>query len=162
MGITEVVSAARSPWQNGYVERVIRSIRRECLDYIVIFNERHLRRVLSSYADYYHRSRTYLSLDKDCPEPRAVMPPRMERVVAIPQVRGLHHRYERLAPPDQNHFPFLKVARPLSHSSEDRTIGVSCDVACRSKIAFGLDRSPDSLLTPIQRQFMHRLKFRLK
>jgi transposase InsO family protein len=97
MGITEVVSAARSPWQNAYVERVIGSIRRECLDYIVIFNERHLRRVLSSYADYYHRSRTHLSLDRDCPEPRAVMPPRSGRVVAIPQVRGLHHRYERLA-----------------------------------------------------------------
>src|SRR6202158_2219909 len=67
MGITEVVSAARSPWQNAYVERVIGSIRRECLDYIVICNERHLRRVLSTYIDYYHRSRTHLSLDKDCP-----------------------------------------------------------------------------------------------
>jgi putative transposase len=97
MGITEVVSAARSPWQNAYVERVIGSIRRECLDYIVIFNERHLRSVLSSYADYYHRSRTHLSLDKDCPDPRPVTPPRIGRVVAIPQVNGLHHRHERLA-----------------------------------------------------------------
>jgi putative transposase len=97
MGITEVVSAARSPWQNAYVERVIGSIRRECLDYILIFNERHLRRVLSSYADYYHRSRTHLSLDKDCPDPRPVMPPRIGRVIAFPQVSGLHHRYERLA-----------------------------------------------------------------
>ena len=97
MGITEVVSAARSPWQNAYVERVIGSIRRDCLDYIVIFNERHLRRVLSSYADYYHRSRTHLSLDKDCPESRPVMPTRIGRVIAIPQVNGLHHRYERLA-----------------------------------------------------------------
>jgi transposase InsO family protein len=97
MGISEVVSAARSPWQNAYVERVIGSLRRECLDYIVIFNERHLRRVLSSYADYYHRSRAHLSLDKDCPDPRPVMPPRIGRVVAIPQVRGLHQRYERLA-----------------------------------------------------------------
>src|SRR3984893_13978113 len=94
MGITEVVSAARSPWQNAYVERVIGSIRRECLDYIVICNERHLRRVLSSYADYYHRSRTHLSLDKDCPDPRPIMPPRGGRVVAFPQVNGLHHRYE--------------------------------------------------------------------
>jgi hypothetical protein len=97
MGITEVVSAARSPWQNAYVERVIGSIRRECLDHIVIFNERHLRRILSSYADYYHQSRTHLSLDKDCPDPRPVMPPRSGRVVAFPQVNGLHHRYERLA-----------------------------------------------------------------
>ncbi len=97
MGIIEVVSAVRSPWQNAYVERVIGSIRRECLDHFVIFNERHLRRVLSTYIDYYHQTRTYLSLDKDCPDPRPVMPPRNGRVVAIPQVRGLHHRYERLA-----------------------------------------------------------------
>jgi transposase InsO family protein len=68
MGITEVVTAPRSPWQNAYVERVIGSIRRECLDHIVIFNERHLRRVMSSYLDYYHRTRTHLSLDKDCPD----------------------------------------------------------------------------------------------
>jgi transposase InsO family protein len=97
MGIADVVSAARSPWQNAYVERVIGSLRRECLDYIVIFNERHLRRILSSYADYYHRCRTHLSLDKDCPDPRMVMPPRIGKVVAVPQVNGLHHRYERLA-----------------------------------------------------------------
>lgn len=97
MGITEVVSAARSPWQNAYVERVIGSLRRECLDYIVILNERHLRRILSSHADYYHRGRTHLSLDKDCPDRRPVMPPRIGRVVAIPQVSGLHHRYEHLA-----------------------------------------------------------------
>ena len=97
MGITQVVTAARSPWQNAYVERVISSIRRECLDHIVIFNERHLRRVLSSYADYYHRTRTHLSLDKDCPDSRPIMPRRVGRVVAIPQVGGLHHRYDRLA-----------------------------------------------------------------
>ena len=97
MGITEVVTAPRSPWQNPYVERVIGSLRRECLDYIVIFNERHLRRVLSSYVDYYHRSRTHLSLDKDCPEPRPIQPRRAGRIIAIPQVGGLHHRYQRLA-----------------------------------------------------------------
>ncbi len=97
MGIREVVTASHSPWQNAYVERLIGSLRRECLDYIVICNERHLRRVLSSYADYYQRSRTHLSLDKDCPDPRPVMPPGSGKVVAIPQVNGLHHRYERLA-----------------------------------------------------------------
>jgi putative transposase len=97
MGITEVVTAPRSPWQNPYVERVIGSIRRECLDHIVIFNERHLRRVLNSYRDYYHRSRTHLSLQKDCPDPRPIMPRRMGEVIAIPQVGGLHYRYERLA-----------------------------------------------------------------
>jgi transposase InsO family protein len=97
MGITEVVTAPRSPWQNAYVECVIDSIRCECLDHIVIFNERHLRCVLTSYIDYYHRTRTHLSLDKDCPNPRPVVPPGLGRVVAIPQVSGLHHRYERLA-----------------------------------------------------------------
>ena len=97
MGITEVITAPRSPWQNAYVERVIGSIRRECLDHILIFNERHLRRVLSSYVDYYHRTRTHLSLDKDCPDPRSIMPPRIGKVIAIAQVGGLHHRYERLA-----------------------------------------------------------------
>jgi transposase InsO family protein len=97
MGITEVITAPHSPWQNAYVERVIGSIRRECLDHIVIFNERHLRRVLSSYVDYYQRTRTHLSLDKDCPDRRSIMPLRIGKVIAIPQVGGLHHRYERLA-----------------------------------------------------------------
>jgi putative transposase len=97
MEVTEVVTAPSSPWQNTHVERVIGSIRRECLDHVVIFNERHLRRVLSSYVDYYQRTRTHLSLDKDCPDPRPIQPRRIGRVVAIPQVGGLHHRYERLA-----------------------------------------------------------------
>jgi hypothetical protein len=95
MGIAEVITAARSPWQNAYVERLIGSIRRECLDHVVVFNERHLLRVLSSYIDYYHRSRTHLSLAKDCPEARPVI--RLGKVIAIPQVGGLHHRYQRLA-----------------------------------------------------------------
>jgi putative transposase len=97
MGITEVVTAPRSPWQNAYVERVIGSIRHECLDHVVIFNERHLRRILSSYADYYHRSRTHLALNKDCPDVRPIEPPAAGRIIAFPQVGGLHHRYERLA-----------------------------------------------------------------
>jgi putative transposase len=97
MGITEVITAPRSPWQNAYVERVIGSIRRECLDHILIFNEHHLRRVLSSYVDYYQRTRTHLSLDKDCPDSRPIMPRRMGKVIAIPQVGRLHHSYERLA-----------------------------------------------------------------
>jgi transposase InsO family protein len=97
MGITEVITAPHSPWQNAYVERVIGSIRRECLDHVLIFNERHLRRVLSSYVDYYQHTRTHLSLDKDCPDPRPIMPRRIGKVIAIPQVGGLHHRYERFA-----------------------------------------------------------------
>ncbi len=97
MGINEVLTAPRSPWQNAYVERVIGSIRRECLDHIIVLSERHLRRILSSYFDYYHRSRTHLSLENDCPEPRPVHPPDAGKVIAFPQVGGLHHRYERLA-----------------------------------------------------------------
>jgi putative transposase len=97
MGITEVVTAPRSPWQNAYVERVIGSIRRECLDHVIVINESHLRRVLSSYVDYYQRTRTHLSLDKDCPDARPIQQPNSGKVIAIAQVGGLHHRYERLA-----------------------------------------------------------------
>ena len=97
MGICEVLSAPRSPWQRAYVERVIGSIRRECLDHVIVFNENSLRPILNSYFDYYHRSRTHLSLGKDSPEPRAIQPPEMGSVVAVPQVGGLHHRYERQA-----------------------------------------------------------------
>ena len=97
MGIKEVLSAPRSPWQRAYVERVIGTIRRECLDHLMIFNERHLRHVLSSYVDYYHQVRTHLSLDKDCPHSRPIQPLRSGRVIAIPQVGGLHHRYQPLA-----------------------------------------------------------------
>jgi len=97
MGIAEVMTAPRSPWQNAYAERAIGSIRRECLDYVVVFNERHLRRVLSSYFDYYQRTRTHLSLNKDCPDTRPVHLPEQGKVIAVPQVGALHHRYERLA-----------------------------------------------------------------
>lgn len=97
MGIKEVVTAPRSPWQNAYVERIIGSIRRECLDHVVIFNERHLRRVLSTYFQYHHKTRTHLSLNKDCPEPRPVHRPAAGTIIAFPEVGGLHHRYERRA-----------------------------------------------------------------
>jgi putative transposase len=97
MAIEEVVTAPRSPWQNGYVERIIGSIRRDCLDHVIVFDERHLRRVLSAYVEYHHRSRTHLSLAKDCPEPRPIQPPSAGNVVAFRQVGGLHHRYERRA-----------------------------------------------------------------
>jgi putative transposase len=97
MDIEEVLSAPRSPWQRAYVERVIGSIRRECLDHLIVFNEASLRRALCSYFGYYHKSRTHLSLRKDSPEPRPIQPVEMGRVVAVPQVGGLHHRYERRA-----------------------------------------------------------------
>jgi transposase InsO family protein len=97
MGIHEVLSAPRSPWQRAYVERVIGSMRRECLDHVIVFYETSLRRILTSYFEYYHRSRTHLSLGKDSPEPRSIQPQEIGRVVAVPQVGGLHHRYERRA-----------------------------------------------------------------
>ena len=97
MGITEVLTALRSPWQSPYVERVIGSIRQECLDHVIVLNESHLRRILASYLDYYHRSRCHLSLDKDAPYGRPVQPVSSGEIVAFPQVGGLHYRYERLA-----------------------------------------------------------------
>ena len=90
-------TAPRSPWQSPYVERVIGSIRRECLDHVIVLDERHLRRILREYVDYYHSYRTHLSLEKDAPEQRPVQWPSMGRVTAIPKVGGLHHYYSRLA-----------------------------------------------------------------
>jgi putative transposase len=97
LGIEEVKTAPRSPWQNCYVERFIGSIRRDCLDHVIVINEQHLRRILEEYFLYYHRSRTHLSLEKDCPERRAVELPKMGKVIALLQVGGLHHRYTRRA-----------------------------------------------------------------
>jgi putative transposase len=85
------------PWQNAYAERLIGSIRRECLDHVIVLHESGLRRVLKSYFEYYASWRTHLSLDKDAPIPRAVQPPELGRVVERPEVGGLHHRYERCA-----------------------------------------------------------------
>ncbi len=97
MGIAEVVIAYRSPWQSPYVERLIGSIRRECLDHCIVLNERQLRRILTDYFDYYHHARAHLSLDPNSPLARDVEPPDRGRVIAIPQVGGLHHRYRRAA-----------------------------------------------------------------
>ena len=97
MKIREVLSAPRSPWQRAYVERVIGSVRRECLDHVIVFNEGSLRRILASYFSYYHETRPHLSLGKDSPESRPVQRRELGGVVAIAQVGGLHHRYERRA-----------------------------------------------------------------
>jgi hypothetical protein len=97
MGIAEVLTAPQSPWQNPYAERLIGSIRRERLDQVIVLGERHLRRILASYFRYYHLSRCHLSLAKDSPEPRAVQPPTLGQVIELPEVGGLHHRYERRA-----------------------------------------------------------------
>jgi transposase InsO family protein len=97
MGIKQVLSAPRSPWQRAYIERVIGTIRRECLDHVIVLNETSLYRHLQAFCAYYHRTRTHLALQKDSPEPRAVQTPEVGRVISIPEVGGLHHRYERRA-----------------------------------------------------------------
>ena len=97
MGIEEVLTAPRSPWQNAFVERLIGSIRRDCLDHVIVLNERHLKRILTGYFDYYHRWRTHLSLGMDSPASRSVQPPTLGKVAQFPEVGGLHHHYERLA-----------------------------------------------------------------
>jgi putative transposase len=97
MGINEVITAPRSPWQNPYVERLIGSIRRECLNQVIVLHEQHLHRLLTGYFTYYHPWRTHLSLAMDCPKPRPIQPPGHGRVIAVPEVGGLHHHYERVA-----------------------------------------------------------------
>jgi transposase InsO family protein len=97
MGIKQILSAPRSPWQRAYVERLIGSIRRECLDHVVVFSESSLRRTLTAYCAYYHHWRTHLSLGKDAPEARRVQPVTEGKVVEMPEVGGLHHHYERRA-----------------------------------------------------------------
>src|SRR5262245_49319672 len=91
MGIRDRPTSPRSPWQNAYAERLIGTLRRECLDHIVIFGERHLRRTLATYFSYYNEIRTHLSPDKDAPVGRAVQ--RCGTIVATPILYGLHHRY---------------------------------------------------------------------
>jgi putative transposase len=92
-----VKAAPRSPWQNPYVERLIGTLRRECLDHVVMLNETHLRRLLRHYLAYYHCVRTHLSMEKESPGPRLVEHPDQGRIVETPMVGGLHHRYTRQA-----------------------------------------------------------------
>ena len=96
LGIEEIRIAPRSPWQSPFVERLIGSIRRECLDHVLIWNEAHLKRILTSYFDYYHRSRTHRAR-RQYSISSAVEPPERGKVVAVAQVGGLHHRYGRAA-----------------------------------------------------------------
>ena len=97
MGIQQLLSAPWSPWQRGSIDWVIGTIRRECLDHRIVFNERCLYRHLRHFVNYYHRSRTHLALEKDSPEPRPIQPPDAGRIIAIPEVGGLPHRYDRRA-----------------------------------------------------------------
>ena len=97
MGIEEVPIASRSPWQNPFCERLFGSIRRDCLDHVIVLNEDHLRRILRSYFQYYHEARPHLSLEHNSPIPREVEPAVCGKVISLPQVGGLHHRYARAA-----------------------------------------------------------------
>jgi putative transposase len=97
MAIEEVLTAPRAPWQNAFVEPFIGSARRECFDHMIVFNEAGLKRLMTLYCSYYEQSRTHLALDKDAPSPRRIAEPSEGYIVAIPQVGGLHHRYERRA-----------------------------------------------------------------
>ena len=97
MGIEEVLTASHSPWQSPYSERLNGSVRRECLDHVIVFCETHLRRIIADYVAYYNGSRTHLSLEMDSPVTRPVQTPNHGKVISIPQVGGLHHRYERRA-----------------------------------------------------------------
>jgi len=97
MGIEEILTAPRSPWQNAFVERLIGTIRRACLDHVIVWDERALRRQLRRYVGYYHDWRTHLSLDKDTPAARATQSASDGRIVAVPHLGGPHHHYERRA-----------------------------------------------------------------
>jgi transposase InsO family protein len=97
MGIEEVVTAPHAPWQNPFVERFVGSARRECFDHVIAFNEAGVRKLMRHYCSYYEKTRTHLALDKDAPVPRPVMRPGDGDILAIPEVGGLHHRYERRA-----------------------------------------------------------------
>ena len=97
MGIAEVLTAPHSPWQNPFAERLIGSIRRECLNHVLVLGEPHLRRILTHYFTYYHQARTHLALDKDAPNPRPSELPAAGKIVEVPEVGGLHHRYLRQA-----------------------------------------------------------------
>jgi putative transposase len=97
MGIRQVVIAPRAPWQNPFAERVIGSIRRECLDLVIVLSERHLRRVLRTYLAYYNVTRPHQSLANDSPRRREVQSGPCEHIVSVPEVGGLHHRYRHAA-----------------------------------------------------------------
>jgi transposase InsO family protein len=97
LGLEQKLIAPRSPWQNPMVERMIGSIRRECLDHVIVLNGQHLRQILSDYLAYYHQDRTHRSLEQDCPLSRPVEPPNQGNIIALPLLGGLHHRYTRQA-----------------------------------------------------------------
>ena len=94
MGIHDNPIAPGSPWQNGFAERLIGSIRRECVDHMIVLGEAHLRRILTKYAAYYNVLRTHWSLNKDAPNLRAIQ--HVGSIVSAPILGGLHHQYVRI------------------------------------------------------------------
>jgi putative transposase len=96
-GIEQLVVAPRSPWQNGYAERFVGTLRRELLDHVIVLGERHLFRLVRQHASYYNEDRPHMALDRDAPKTRAAQPPSGGKIVSLPRVGGLHHRYSRAA-----------------------------------------------------------------
>ena len=140
LGMNEVITAARSPWQNAFAERLIGSIRRDCLDHVVVLNRRHLTSLLKKYFVYYHRSRTHLALAKDAPEPRAVM--KRGRIIAIPpdgwiapplracrsvKAMATLNRSAVVVKPKQAFLDWLHAADPTSHELTLRDLVQSTD-----------------------------------
>ena len=97
LGLRQLRIAPRSPWQNGFAERCVGTLRREVLDHVIVLGERHLLRLIRAYVAYYNVDRPHMSLDGDAPIARSVEPPSRGRVVALSRVGGLHHRYARAA-----------------------------------------------------------------
>src|SRR6476469_1353488 len=117
MGIRDRPTAPRSPWQNGYAERFIGSVRRECLDHVIVFGEQHLRRVLRSYQQYYNGTRTHLSLAKDAPLPRAIQT--VGSILPLPVLGGLHHHYVRIKLTIGTARPFSDYGEPQLCAGQD-------------------------------------------
>jgi hypothetical protein len=97
LGLEQKLIAPRAPWQNPVAERLIGSLRRECLDHVIVLNEKHLRGILTDYLGYYHAHRPHRFLAQDCPEPRAIELPNQGEIIELPFLGGLHHRYTRQA-----------------------------------------------------------------
>lgn len=133
MGIEEVLSAPHSPWQRAYVERVIGSIRRECLDHVIVFDEASLRRTLATYFDYYHRSRTHLALRKDAPEPRPA--------ASRDRTRRLNPTGRRPAPPLRTPRR-VKQIKALSDHTEDARLPVFAFTVALWTLRSEVERSP--------------------
>lgn len=134
MGIRKVLTAPRSPWQNAYAEQFIGSLRRECLDHIIVFNESSLRRILKAYFEYYEHSRTHLALEKDTPESRAIQSPDLGQVVEFAQVGGLHHRYEQELPERDLSLPLLDLNLIVSWVSHATTGSILNERVNRSSV----------------------------